>query len=90
MGWSWRVRSEEPPDAPVRVELALPSGMAWFAGPEDAVDLVSGPAVDFCLVVTQRRHVSSTALEVAGPVAAAWMEVAQCFAGAPTLRTPPE
>lgn len=88
-GWSWRVRGEEPPESPVRVELALPSGAAWSAGPVDADDRVRGSAVDFCLVVTQRRNVADTALEVTGPVASAWMSVAQCFAGAPTVGPPP-
>ncbi len=89
LGWSWRVRGEEPPGAPVRVELELPSGAPWTAGDPGAGDVVRGPAEDFCLVVTQRRHVASTELEVAGPVATAWMAQAQCFAGSPTLGPPP-
>lgn len=90
--WSWRVRGEEPP-APagtVRVELDLPSGAPWEAGPADGADVVRGAAVDFCLVVTQRRNVASTALDVRGPIATAWMQTAQCFAGAPTLGPAPE
>lgn len=90
--WSWRVRGESPP-APagsVRVELSLPSGASWEAGPSGVDDLVRGTAADFCLVVTQRRNVASTELEVRGPVASAWMRTAQCFAGAPTLGPAPE
>jgi hypothetical protein len=34
-------------------------------------------------VVTQRRHVADTALDVRGPVAAQWMQIAQAFAGPP-------
>jgi uncharacterized protein (TIGR03084 family) len=89
-GWSWRVRGEEPPDADVRVELVLPSGTPWEAGPEGAANVVRGTAEDFCLVVTQRRHVSRTALSVQGDVAEAWMARAQCFAGGPTLPPSPE
>ena len=88
--WSWRVRGEEPPapQGSVRVELELPSGADWTAGPSEAADVVRGTAVDFCLVVTQRRNVAATGLEVVGPVAAAWMKVAQCFAGGPTTGPP--
>lgn len=88
-GWSWRVRGEEPPAGEVRVELELPSGARWTAGPEHADDLVRGTARDFCLVVTQRRHVESTGLQVLGPVAEAWMRTAQCFAGSPTVGPSP-
>jgi uncharacterized protein (TIGR03084 family) len=89
--WSWRVRGEEPPapQGSVRVELELPSGAPWAAGPEAAADVVRGTAVDFALVVTQRRNVTATALSVVGPVATAWMQVAQCFAGGPTTGPPP-
>ena len=48
---------------------------------------MSGPAFDFCLVVTQRRHVDDTALSVVGDGARQWMEIAQAFAGPPTIRT---
>lgn len=84
-GWSYQVRGLEPPDAPVRIELTLPSGAPWSEGPETADDVVAGPAVDFCLVVTQRRHVDATGLAVRGRHARDWMEIAQCFAGEPTL-----
>ena len=49
-------------------------------GPADAADLVPAPALDFCLVVTQRRHPADTALVAAGPVAAV-DAIAQAFAG---------
>jgi hypothetical protein len=39
--------------------------------------------LDFCLVVTQRVHLSDTALELEGEPARAWMEIAQAFAGPP-------
>ncbi|MEY2590802.1 MAG: hypothetical protein QOJ67_2786 [Acidimicrobiaceae bacterium] len=83
-GWSYVVRGREAPSTPVRVELALPSGAAWAAGDESAPDRVSGAAEDFCLVVTQRRNVADTGLEVEGALAEEWMSIAQCFAGGPT------
>ena len=59
------------------------TGEDWTWGDEGVVDQVRGPALDFCLVVTQRRHLDDTALEVEGPVAAEWMSIAQAFAGPP-------
>jgi uncharacterized protein (TIGR03084 family) len=84
-GWSYAVRGQDPPPGDVRVDLTLPSGAPWTFGPDAATDVVRGSAADFCLVVTQRRHVEDTALEVTGPLAVGWMAIAQCFAGAPTL-----
>jgi hypothetical protein len=47
------------------------------------VSTVEGSAFDFCLVVTQRRNVADTGLEIRGEPAADWMSVAQAFAGPP-------
>jgi uncharacterized protein (TIGR03084 family) len=83
-GWTYVNRGREVPPGDVRVELTGPSGATWTFGPDDAPDTVTGPAVDFCLVVTQRRHVDDTALEITGAVARDWLEKAQAFAGAAT------
>jgi len=82
--FSYAVRGQAPPQAPVRVELTPPSGTgpAWTWGPEDAADRVTGPALDFCLLVTQRRHRDDLALVIEGPAATEWMAIAQAFAGA--------
>jgi len=87
-GWSYINRGMEVPAGDVRVELVGPSGAQWTFGPDDAPDRVTGPAVDFCLVVTQRRHVDDTALAVDGAVARDWLERAQAFAGGPTEGRP--
>ncbi|MEL7155652.1 MAG: TIGR03084 family metal-binding protein [Actinomycetota bacterium] len=84
-GWSYVNRGMTPPDGPVRVELTAPSGELWTWGPEDAADRVTGLAVDFCLVATQRRHPSDTALVTEGALAEEWIGIAQAFAGPPTL-----
>ncbi len=83
-GWSYVNRGLEPPADEVRVELIGPSGARWRFGPDDATGVVTGPALDFCLVVTQRRHPDDTALQVTGDVARDWLERAQAFAGPPT------
>jgi hypothetical protein len=61
----------------------------WSWGPADAADRVTGDALDFCLVVTQRRNVADTGLSVTGDAAAAWIAIAQAFAGRPTDPRPP-
>jgi uncharacterized protein (TIGR03084 family) len=81
--WSFRVHGRPVPDVPVRVELTAPDGGTWTWGPDDAADRVTGPAEDFCLLVVQRRHRAQTALAATGPVADAWLDLAQAFAGAP-------
>lgn len=88
-GWSYVNRGMEVPVGEVRVELVGPSGARWTFGPEGAEGSVAGPALDFCLVVTQRRHVDDTSLVVTGEVARDWMERAQAFAGGATDGRPP-
>jgi len=87
-GWSYVNRGRTAPETPVRVELHAPSGTTWTWGPDDASDRVQGSALDFCLVVTQRRHVTDTALRAEGSAAGEWLEIAQAFAGPPTLTDP--
>jgi uncharacterized protein (TIGR03084 family) len=79
--FSFRLHGRRPPTAPIRVQLDAPDGEIWGWGPEDSADRVTGPALDFCLAVTQRRHVADTALELVGPAAREWMGIAQAFAG---------
>lgn len=87
--WTYANRREELPAAEVRLELVSPSGAVWRWGPDDAPESVRGPALDFCLVVTQRRHVDDTALETDGAAARDWMEKAQAFAGPATTGPAP-
>jgi uncharacterized protein (TIGR03084 family) len=83
-GWSYMVRGEQAPQGDVRVELTAPSGGVWAWGPQQAAARVKGPAEDFCLVVTQRRHVDDTDLTITGAIARDWMTKAQAFAGGAT------
>ena len=80
-GWSFRNRGLERPPPP-QVDLAGPFGEPWVwnAG---ASERISGTAEDFALVVTQRRHMNDTSLVIEGESARRWMQIAQCFAGAP-------
>ena len=81
--FSYAIRWKTPPPVPVRVELTPPDGAVWTWGPAEARNRVTGPALDFCLLVTQRRHRDDLALAIEGPAATEWMAIAQAFAGPP-------
>jgi uncharacterized protein (TIGR03084 family) len=83
--WSYLNRGLEAPEGEVAVILTAPSGATWTFGDDSpTADVVRGPAEDFCLVVTQRRHLDDTRLEVTGDVARDWLLRAQAFAGPAT------
>jgi uncharacterized protein (TIGR03084 family) len=82
-GFSFAAHGLPHPERAVRVELDAPDGGLWAWGPQEAADRVTGPALDFCLVVTQRCHRADTTLAVAGDAAERWMSIAQAFAGPP-------
>ena len=71
----------------IRVELNAPDGELWTWGDENSDQRVLGDALDFCLVVTQRRALSDSRLTVVGDSATTWMRIAQAFAGAPTRKS---
>ena len=80
--FSYLINGKDLPDVPVHVALTAPDGSIWeWDGP--ATDSVRGEALDFCLVVTQRRHLADTALQIEGAAATEWMSIAQAFAGEP-------
>jgi uncharacterized protein (TIGR03084 family) len=92
--FSYLVRGRDAPPGRIDVLLTAPSGEPWqwqIGTPEDGgpASVVRGPALDFCLVVTQRRNLADTALEVEGDSAREWMSVAQAFAGPPGPGRPP-
>lgn len=86
--FSYRNNGVEMPDSPLRVELTAPDGSLWEWGPSDAPDRVTGSALDFALVVTQRRLAADADLVIAGDDARTWMAFAQAFAGQPTKTDP--
>jgi uncharacterized protein (TIGR03084 family) len=82
-GFSYVNRGLPVPTGEVLVELAAPDGATWTYGDDSAPDRVTGSALDFCLLVTQRRHRDDLALVAQGPLADEWLSIAQCFAGPP-------
>ncbi|MFF8906536.1 TIGR03084 family metal-binding protein [Streptomyces olivaceoviridis] len=88
--FAFHVHGLTPPDEEFRVELTAPSGQVWAYGDERAAQRVTGPALDFCLLVTQRAHRDGLALTATGPDADHWLDIAQAFAGPPGTGRPPK
>ena len=87
--WSYVNRKRKKPSQKVRVELLSPTGDTWLWNEEHTENLITGNAEDFCLVVTQRRHVDDTNLKTKGDLAHEWMTLAQVFAGPPEMGPAP-
>jgi uncharacterized protein (TIGR03084 family) len=87
--FSFLVHGVPVPSALVRVDLEAPDGSRWIWGEPTWSDSVTGSALEFCYVVTQRKHVSETSLAIDGRVASQWLSLAQAFAGPPTFGRPP-
>ena len=81
--FGYQVRGLTPPEAEFRYELTAPSGTVWEFGPADAEQRITGPAVDFCLLVTRRRHRDDLAVRATGADADGWLDIAQAYRGSP-------
>lgn len=81
--YSYTAHGLTPPKGELRVELVSPSGETWTWGPREADGRVTGTALDFCLVVTRRRHPADTDLVAEGRSAEEWLPIAQAYAGPP-------
>ncbi|MFJ3338692.1 TIGR03084 family metal-binding protein [Streptomyces sp. NPDC086766] len=79
--FGYQARGMTAPSEPFRFELTAPSGEIWRIGPDDATQTVSGPAHDFCLLVTRRRHRDDLALSATGRDADQWLDIAQAYRG---------
>ena len=80
--YSYTVNARPLPDERVAVVLTSPAGESW-SWDEGASARVTGSALDFCLLVTQRRHLDDTGIRAEGDAAHEWLSIAQCFAGPP-------
>jgi len=81
--FAFSVHGLTPPAEPFRVELTGADGDVWTWGPEDAAQRVTGSALDFCFLVTQRRARTELDVLASGPDAERWLGIAQAFAGPP-------
>ena len=76
------------PAGDIHVGLSSPSGAAFAWGPDAAPETITGSLEDFCLVVTQRRHLDDTDLRTSH-LGRHWLLRAQAFAGgASPVRAP--
>jgi len=82
-GWTFANRRLPVPEPQPFVSLTAPDGDTWTWGTPSDEDFVRGPALDFALLVTQRRHRDDTRLVWSGASAQQWTLLAQCFAGPP-------
>lgn len=82
--WTFVNRQMEVPQNVPYVELSAPGGSIWTWNNSSTSNFVRGSAEDFCLLVTQRRHLDDTELQFSGEVVKQWLSMAQCFAGPPT------
>jgi uncharacterized protein (TIGR03084 family) len=92
--FSYMNSGREVPPGKIDVVLVAPSGEEWIweigeAIEGEPVSSVTGPAEDFCLLVTQRRNIVDTSLIVSGRQAQDWLSIAQAFAGPPGGGRPP-
>ncbi len=82
--FAYLTNGRQAPEGDVAVILTAPNGETWTWNDHAiGVNEVRGGAADYCLVVTQRRHLADTNLVVTGPLAEEWMPIAQAFAGGP-------
>ncbi len=79
--FGYLARNLAPPTEEFRFEVTGPSGVLWAFGPADAANRIAGPAVDFCLLATRRRHHSDLAVQATGAQATHWLDIAQAYRG---------
>jgi uncharacterized protein (TIGR03084 family) len=81
--FGYMVRGLTPPDVEFRYEFTGPSGIKWEFGPVNAENRITGPAVDFCMLVTRRRNRADLAIKATGAEADKWLDIAQAYRGSP-------
>lgn len=79
--FGYQARGMTPPAVEFRFEITAPSGELWAFGPPDAAQRITGPALDFCLLVTRRRHRDDLAVTATGADAEKWLDIAQAYRG---------
>jgi uncharacterized protein (TIGR03084 family) len=79
--FGYLARGLQAPAEEFRFEITAPSGALWEYGPAGATSRITGPAADFCLLVTRRRHHSDLNVRAEGQAAEQWLEIAQAYRG---------
>jgi uncharacterized protein (TIGR03084 family) len=73
-------RAGLPAPGPVAAHLTAPSGGTWVFGDADAPTVVTGPAIDFCLVAARRLDPPASALTATGPDATDVLRLVRTYA----------
>jgi len=81
--WTFINRKLEVPQIVPYVEMSALGEGLWTWNDPSTDNFVRGSAEDFCLLVTQRRHLDDTELQYGGESVKQWLSMAQCFAGPP-------
>jgi uncharacterized protein (TIGR03084 family) len=79
--FGYEARGLTPPQTEFRFEISAPSGQVWAFGPASSAQRISGPATDFCLLVTRRRHRDDLTVTASGAEADRWLDIAQAYRG---------
>lgn len=79
--FGYQARGLPAPEVSFRYELTAPEGGTWQFGPPTAEQRISGPAEDFCLLVTRRRHRDDLTVTAEGADAEQWLDLAQAYRG---------
>lgn len=77
------IRNEPVPDHLPYIRLSAPSGNVWEWNTLQEHNRIEGSATAFCQTAAQVRNAQDTDLTAFGPHAKRWIQIAQCFAGAP-------
>src|SRR5437867_4631216 len=74
-------RARQTFSGPIALSLTAPDGTTWEFNPDEpAATIVTGPALDFCLVAARRSDPCDTALTATGPDATAVLDLVRTFA----------
>jgi uncharacterized protein (TIGR03084 family) len=79
--FGYQARGLATPGTELRFVVTAPSGAVWEVGPDTATQVITGPAVDLCLLVTRRRHRDDLSLLATGSDADEWLTIAQAYRG---------
>ena len=79
--YAFSLSGDEPPGdvRAVALDLRAPDGSRWSFGRPGSVDIISGPAGEWCRVVTRRCRAEDTSLRAPTPLASLALQVARAY-----------
>ncbi|MBT8199809.1 MAG: maleylpyruvate isomerase family mycothiol-dependent enzyme [Acidimicrobiia bacterium] len=76
--YSFKLTGEEY-SGDLRIELNAPEYKRWTFGPDDATNVITGTAGEFCRVAVQREKAANTNLEAEGELAQTALRIIRCY-----------